>query len=169
MNDEISQLLSRHKSRGVLIDTNLLLLYLVGSFQPDQIRKFKRTSQFTEADYSILSRLVSLFGKIVSTPNILTEVNSLANQLAESYKIPFASILAQCIETITSESYLESRSLVRSPYFAKYGLTDTASFVLAQDQHLVLTDDFKLANTMASKGLDVLNFNHLRFMSWSGS
>ena len=37
---------------------------------------------------------------------------------------------------------------------------------LVKGQYLVLTDDFRLSNYLGKQGIDVLNFNHLRFASW---
>ena len=37
MTDPNVRLVERYCSRGVLVDTNILLLYFVGSFEPDEI------------------------------------------------------------------------------------------------------------------------------------
>ena len=33
----------------------------------------------------------------------------------------------------------------------------------------MLTDDFPLANYLSNQGVDAINFNHLRFESWSSA
>ncbi len=61
---------------------------------------------------------------------------------------------------------LARHGLAQAESFAKFGLTDTAIVKLVKDQFLVLTDDFPLSNYLGKQGVDVLNFNHLRFASW---
>ena len=80
---DVLDLLARYYIKGIIIDTNILLLYLIGRVDRERIPRLKRTAQFTSEDYDILLELVSKFKKVIATPNILTEVNSLANQLGE--------------------------------------------------------------------------------------
>ena len=47
MNAHVSGLMQRYRSRGILVDTNILLLHFVGSFDPSLIARFKRTERFT--------------------------------------------------------------------------------------------------------------------------
>ena len=48
---EVADLLSKYYAKGIVIDTNILLLYLVGSVNHQRITKFKRTAQFIPEDY----------------------------------------------------------------------------------------------------------------------
>ncbi len=77
MSDHVLQLVERYRSRGVLVDSNVLLLYFVGAYQRQLVPRFKRTAQFTVEDYDLLVHFLSNFRRIVTTPNILTEVNGL--------------------------------------------------------------------------------------------
>jgi hypothetical protein len=47
-------LIGKHRSKGVLVDTNLLVLLLVGLVNKRRIRRFKRTRDFTPADFDLL-------------------------------------------------------------------------------------------------------------------
>ena len=51
---------------------------------------------------------------------------------------------------------------VMREYFPRFGLTDTAILRAARREYLVLTDDFRLAQYLGSRNIDVINFNHLR-------
>ena len=163
---QLDYLLTRYKSRGVLIDTNLLLLYFVGIYDPQRIPKFKRTMTFAIEDFFTLLRFFQYFSKVITTPNILTEVNSLANQLPDNIKIAFLPKFAEQLVAL-EEHYLESAELTSTPYFLKLGLTDCGILHLAQGQYLVLTDDFRLAGHLEKQGIDAINFNHIRTMNWS--
>ena len=46
MTDPNLVLIEKYASRGVLVDTNILLLFVVGAFDRELIPRFKRTSHF---------------------------------------------------------------------------------------------------------------------------
>src|SRR5438094_4633228 len=74
-------LIGLYKAKGLLIDTNLLLLYLIGMYDPDRIPRFKRTMSFTVDEFLLLDAIFTNFDKVITTPNILTEISNLSGQL----------------------------------------------------------------------------------------
>jgi rRNA-processing protein FCF1 len=155
------QLVAQYKSKGVLIDTNLLLLLVVGAYDPERISRFKRTDKFTADDFYTLAAFFNSFDRVVTTPHVLTEVSNLAGQLPDALKTAFYSLFAQHI-ALLEEYYVESRQLSSVSQFPKLGLTDCGIMELSRNQYLVLTDDFRLAGHLDSQGIDVINFNHIR-------
>lgn len=107
MNEHIVELVRRHRAKGVLVDTNILLLLFVGLFDPAQIPKFKRTAQFAPEDYGLLHEFLDCFVRIVTTPNILTEACNLAGQLPDWAKDRCAPLLTGRICAM-DEKYVES-------------------------------------------------------------
>ncbi|WP_016952269.1 PIN domain-containing protein [Anabaena sp. PCC 7108] len=168
MKDLIKKLISRYHQKGILIDTNILLLFLVGSVNKERITKFNRTQQFIPEDYELLLEFMGKFQKLVTTPNILTEVNSLANQLGEPERSQCFAIFARFVQNvdILNEHYIKSQEAVSADKFIKFGLTDSGIFTLAQSKYLVLTDDLKLANYLQNVEVDVINFNNIRVLNW---
>ena len=81
MNQQINEIFDRYQQSGILIDTNILLLYFVGSYDIQQISRFKRTKKFVVEDYKLLTRIWNSFKKIVTTPHILTEVSNWGKDL----------------------------------------------------------------------------------------
>lgn len=79
MTPSIASLFTQYRQKGILIDTNILLLYFVGTVNRARISRFNRTEKFTPEDYDTLIEIINFFPKRVTTPNILTEVNSLTN------------------------------------------------------------------------------------------
>jgi len=71
-------LIEKHRSKGALIDANLLVLYLVGKTNKRRIRDFKPCDRFETEDFDLLEDLVGYLGKVFTTPHILTEVSNLA-------------------------------------------------------------------------------------------
>jgi hypothetical protein len=155
--------LQKYRSKGLLVDTNLLLLYLIGVARPDRVTTFKPiTNQgFIWEDFERLNRIVSGFNRLITTPHIMTEVS---NHLGKT-KGQDRHDLCQIIRRLTQlwdERYATSAALSQRDEFAKFGLTDTAISEAAPGRFLVITVDFELTGYLAKKRVDVINFNHLR-------
>lgn len=126
MNTEfLDGLISKYGNKGVLIDANLLLMYLLGSYDLAAMRAFKRTQQYSREDWQMMERLTRRFKKMVTTPNVITEVSNLAGQLGEPIKTRFFSQMAKGVERLTEE-YCPSLDACLHQYFAKCGVTDCA-------------------------------------------
>ncbi|WP_204102286.1 MULTISPECIES: PIN domain-containing protein [Spirulina sp. CCY15215] len=161
MKKYINNLLQRYKQKGLLIDTNILLVLFVGKVNRQRISQFNRTEGFTAKDYDVLIKIIKRFSKIVTTPNILTEVNSLINQLKEPERSQCLELFSDLLSRV-DEFYLESKRISEIEKFSKFGLTDCGILDLAKDRYLVLTNDFKLANYLESRGIDTINFTHIQ-------
>jgi hypothetical protein len=59
----------------VAIDSNLLLLLVVGMTEKDYVSKHKRLKEFTLSDYDLLQEQLTVATEIVVTPNTLTETS----------------------------------------------------------------------------------------------
>lgn len=163
--NEIESLFSRYQQKGVLVDTNILLLYFIGATNRERIVRFNRTQNFIPEDYDLLLQVLGYFQIVATTPNILTEVGNLANQLGEPERSRCFALFAQGI-LIFEETYLESKRVVTDQQFTKFGLTDCGILSFAKDQYLVLTDDLRLADYLQRQGVNTVNFNNLRVLGW---
>jgi hypothetical protein len=152
------------RSDKLLLDTNLLILLVIGLTDPEQIERFKRTRAYTRADYALLSRFVNGYRALVTTPNVLTETSNLAGQLAEPLRKRALAVLAGFING-AEERYYVSRALSEDKLYLQLGLTDTAVKHAAAEQIAILTDDLPLYGRLTSQGAEVFNFNHLRFQA----
>jgi len=162
---DIEKLIFKYKNKGILPDSNILLVYFIGSYNDNLISSFKRTKTFTIEDFKTLSKIISFFGKVYTTPNILTEVGNLSNQLPEKTKIKYYDEFKNYV-SLLNENYFESKVICNTSHFNKYGLTDSSIIELSQKKYLVLTDDFRLSNYLNTVGIDVINFNHIRMINW---
>jgi rRNA-processing protein FCF1 len=161
----MEEIILRYRKKGVLIDANLLLLLGIGTLNQDYIPKFKRTNRYVVEDFLTLTSFLSLFTKVVTTPNILTEVSNLANSLTGNYRVQFGAILSQLIEVL-EENYLASQSVANTYELYHFGLSDSTILKLVKEQYLLLTDDLKLSHYAMGNGIDVVNFNHIRIQNW---
>jgi hypothetical protein len=157
-------LIEKHRGRGVLVDANLLVLFLVGSVNKRRILTFKRTQNFTIEDFDLLTRLIKWFGKLFATPHVLSQTSDLADlrdkELGEIRRL--FEVLVEQIE----ESYDASRVLVADPMFERFGLTDAAIAKVCSRGILVVTADVELQLEVQRQGADALNFNHVRPLEW---
>ncbi|NUO79552.1 hypothetical protein HUU05_05715 [candidate division KSB1 bacterium] len=163
--DHLRKLLEIYRNRGLLLDANLLLLYVVGRCDIRAVTSFKRTKVFTPEDYDLLENFVRYFSNIVATPNILTEVSNFLNQLPDNIKVEHFLEFADIIRSL-NEKYVASAVLAIQPQFEKFGLTDFSIIAEARGKYLVLTDDFRLSNYLQSLQVDAINFNHIRTYNW---
>lgn len=144
--------------RGVVLDTNLLLLLWVGRWNPDAISQHKRTLKFDKDDYRRLEVFLSRFRTVVVTPSILTEASNLIRQFKSQREL--TTTLVEQIPLL-DERHLPSVGVVQLEAFVPLGLTDAGIVSLAKEQWLVLTDEFELFGRLSSEELPVVNFNYL--------
>ncbi len=166
MNQTTTQLTNKYVDRGILVDSNLLLLLVIGLLDRTLVPRFKRTCQFAQEDYDTLSNYLRLFSCRVTTPNNLTEVSNLARQIGKKRAEKMFSVVFPNFIGILDERYIDSRSVTQDDLFPKLGLTDTAILHLVRGKYLLLTDDLQLSGVYEKTGGDVVNFNHIRTYNW---
>lgn len=160
-----AELVEKHRGRRILVDSNLLLLFFIGAYEKELIPKFKRTDKFLVEDFETLLNFLNLFRQVVTTPNVLTEVSNLANQLPENVKDGFYKL----VHSLTSgwdERFIPSNTLLSDTELRILGLADVSISLAGKNPVLVLTDNLRLAGKLQRRGLDVVNFNHLRSYVW---
>lgn len=160
-NTYVKQLVDQYRNRGVVIDTNLFLLWIVGMTNPKRIEKFKRTRKYTVADYRQLTRFMSQFTKIITTPNIVTEVYNLANQLESRDRTRCLNWLKKVLESKIIEQYVPSSDIIQDERFTDFGVTDCGIKQISLNTFLVLSDDLKLVSYLRQSGVDAVNFENL--------
>lgn len=154
--------LARYRTRGAVIDANLLLLLLVGTVRRELVGAFKRTRQYTAEDWDVLEGVLGQLGTLVTTPNVLTEVSNLGDWLEGPDRERFVQAFRLFVGQVR-ESRRESRRLVGHDAFPALGLTDVSLAQAARKGHrLLVTDDFALHQRCERDGIASLNFSHLR-------
>lgn len=160
INTYVEQLLIEYKNKGAIIDTPLLLLYFIGKYDINRIKTFKRTEIYSEEEFYIIGNLIlGHFSKILTTPNILTEISNLSGQLPEKEK--FYEKLKTEIN-ILDEKYFPSKTLCENEKFSEFGLTDISIKFLANRKYLIITDDLPFVNFLQNKKIPVINWNWLK-------
>lgn len=159
----LENLISKHRHSGLLIDTNLLLLLVVGLYDRRRIENFKRTSSYAQSDFQRIGWLHGQFQKLWTTPNILTEVDNLGRQLPKN-EWPGFSVALKNLNLKITENHVKSAIAMERKSFVRLGLTDNVTLSIA-NSYLLISDDFALCIEASQLGYDAVNFNHLRQIS----
>lgn len=147
--------------RRILIDANLLVLWIFGHVAPDMIGT-RRTAKYTVEYFKLLQDLLLEYEEFLITPSVATEVSNLIGTLQGKHLHKARRILQASLQ-IWTEVYEDSRTLSGNPAFAWAGLTDVAIRSAAHEGVVALTDDGPLHGWLCREGVNAINFTHLRF------
>lgn len=162
MSGRFRGIVSQYQSQSLLVDANLLLLFLVGATDPAGIKKFARTSDDKVTDFEAVESMMAAFAtRLVTTPYILTEVSNLANKLSGDRRSAFFDKFAEWIPFF-DETVTRSSDVCLLDHFSTFGLTDLGILRVARGAFLVLTDDGRLAAHLQTSGVDVVTLSQLR-------
>ena len=148
----------------LLIDTNVLVLFIIGTVNRRRIESFKRTRQYTVGDFDFLIRVLANWQSHCTVAHVLAEVSNLTD-LPGSELHEARRVLKEVISVLT-EHTAPSAQATSDRSFQTLGLTDASIVVAAREQSCtVLTDDLDLYLHLHRNGLPALNFTHLRARS----
>jgi len=155
----IAQSLAR---RTVVVDSNLLLLLVVGLWNPRAIAVHKRLSAHTYADFLELSRFLSSFHTVVTTAHVLAEVSNLAGFATGATREAILLQLASVIKTL-DERAIPATVVSSQPEFKVFGITDAALSLLCADM-LLLTEDGRLARHLQLRGFSAWTLDQVKML-----
>lgn len=133
-------------SKKLIIDTNILLLFIIGyQLKGQYISKSKRLQGYTLEDYNILIEIIKEFEKIYITPYIVTEVSNLidlhGDVRTEIFK--YFELIIQAVEIID----IDVKNDANGDYFHHFGITDHSLIKLIKD-YTIITNDRKLTSVL---------------------
>lgn len=162
----IAQLIARYRNAGLLIDANLLIGLVVGLLDRKLIENNRATIRpFTDEDSDLLVAFVGRFTRLITTPHILTELSNLSGKLPSHLHEKVRLVIKGLVLSRLFEENVSAATLVGHALFTRFGVADTAIHLIAPKKYLVLTDEFSLAQTLNARGVDVVNFNHIRMLA----
>ena len=142
---------------ALLIDTNLLLLYLIGNADPQMVG-FKPVETYDLDDLAVVTRIAGRHKRHVSLPNILSEASNLIKQSA----LPDPGTLIAGYVARLAEIFVPSANAIRQADYARLGLTDAAILRLADQSLTVLTTDNDLWGRLVANEIDAVNILHAK-------
>ena len=145
------------------IDSNLLVLLVVGSVDPGRITSHSRTRTFTPEDYKRLLSITRKLKSVFVMPNTLTEVSNLLKNKKDPRFLKKLQIL---IEN-SKEIVVASEDASRRSEFVRLGLTDSALLEVISAERPLITVDLELYGAAMAKGKEAaINFTHLSASSY---
>ncbi len=130
-------------ARQVVVDSNLLLLLVVGSVRRDLIERHKRLGQFVPADYDTVLDVLRDVEELVVTPNTLTETSNLLGFAGSEHAELLAGGLQRLVDSCI-EVYVPSAEATKRPEFVYLGLTDAGLLEQVSRERPLLTVDGSL-------------------------
>lgn len=149
---------------AVAVDSNLLLLLVVGMTSRDYVDKHKRLKEFTVEDFDLLQEQLSAATEIVVTPNTLTETSNLIDHIADPARTKIYQTLRTLVKSPgAKEVYVASTGAVENTELPRLGLTDCVLLDACSTGTPLITVDLHLYLAVIARGDKALNFNHLRY------
>jgi hypothetical protein len=148
--------------REVIIDSNIFILFLAGQINENKIERYTRNSLYTKDDYYFLLNILADYDKIITSPNILTEVDNILNRITGEDKYKYL-VLAKTIYKQTIEKYIETEIVAQNWFFDSLGITDASILMMAKDCELLISGDSSLCDY--AKSLDIKTFDFKEYLN----
>lgn len=168
-NDTASKIWKYRRS-GVLVDTNILLVYFVGLYDNVTGHRLVNTFKYTKGDYGpgdfdVLNAFLENFDVLVTTPHVLTEVsNSIIGELTDPAKDLCLGLIQETIPAAFQEHHVAAADLLAEDKFRTYGVADMGILrSAAAGPYLVLTDDNRLSPYLNRAGIDTLSLPEIKY------
>ncbi len=157
----LEDLIRKHGKQGVFLDTNLLVMFLIGTYDKTLVPRFKRTSMYTTEDFEWLDTYVSRFSKIIVTPQVMAEAWNFVEKLGKEIEQFLNVVLPKLF--LFDEEYVDKDTVLQAKGFCYVGVTDMSVIQAGVNlKCLVITDDLRAFSYFCQFGVTTININHLR-------
>ncbi len=149
---------------SVILDSNILILFLVGHITPNKISSHNATSIYTLEHFEFLLDKVRKFDHILTCPNIVTEVDNVLNNFKGENRNTFLD-LTKTIYKNSIEKYISTKSILDLWQYDKLGITDTAILSMANECDLLISGDSGLCDQVVALGLGSKLFDFKKYVN----
>ena len=150
--------------RTLLIDTNVLVLLIVGSISPDEIYNHKRLQQYNIESHRVLLNYIKDYQTFWVTSHVVAETSNLLKSHNERLTIACRKGLAGFLmQSNVHESHMRTVLLVEKlqALILRGGIPDCGLVQKSKRTNNLLTDDFDLYTMVVQQGLKATKFEHL--------
>ena len=169
MPNDVASKIRRYRRTGVLVDTNLLLVYIVGLYDTATGYRLINTFKYTKDDYEVrdfdtLNTFLRHFDVLVTTPHILAEVsNIIIGGLKNPARDLCLGLIQETIPAAFHEHYPPANDLLAEDLFRTYGVADMGLLQSAKSgPYLVFTDDDRLSSYLNQVRVDTLSLPEIK-------
>jgi len=170
MIDYTTYVVDKYCRKGIIVDTNVMLVYIVGIYGHNYLPKFKRTRGYDREVFEYIYSVLAQFRRHIITPHILTELSNLSPKIRDNKQdnklAAYFTVFKDVLER-ASERYINKDNILNSTLLPKLGVTDLTIIEAAEKYKcLVFTDDGPATGCMRHKGIEVLNLKEIRTALW---
>lgn len=170
--DEIKKYIFNYNPDGLILDTNILILLLIGNYDKNLIETYPPLTDtgksYTVDDFKVLSEILGFFKTLVITPQILSELSSLVikptNGLYDAVRDKYISSIVARLRN-SQERFHKSRFLwdLEIKILRDYGFTDMNLIGLSKNKKLpILTDDLPFY-IYAQQTIPIMNYQTIKY------
>lgn len=143
-----------------VIDTEPLILYVVGMINKNYIGQSRKTSIYNRLDFELLQNAIGNISNLLVPPNVWTETDNHLNNIVGQYNFIYYELLKNFIANST-EKYIKTNNIINESTFSLLGITDTILLKLAKTTGNLITADSKLSNYARSNGINVYDLKEV--------
>jgi len=155
-------------AKSILLDTNLLVVLVVGLTSPAEIGKHKRTRNYTPEDFLTLQEALQNYQQLWVTSQAVAECSNLIRQTNKPMAEQLMKTLSNLVST-AKESNITSTEIFKESSVLALGVADAGITKKSKRVTTLLTADLDLYLEVDRKFGNAINFNHIRTGSWDFS
>jgi len=166
-NSYIEFLIKKYRTKGIAIDTEILLLLCVGLFNEGLIKRkgFKRTDKYSVDEFRIAQGIIKQISPHIVTPHVLAEFSNFSNELKERRKGYYSAIDSFLKNEL--EIYYPKEEILDEPFISFLGFADISLYKTCRDEGCVLfTADSPLTGFLRRQNIDVINMVEIQAELW---
>ena len=144
--------------RKIVLDSNIFILYISGLINKSQIANYARKSDWNDADFMYLYEFINEEkSEIITTPNILTEVDNILNRISGDDKYKYLCLIRE-IYLRSVEEYIESEDASNGDFFDQLGLADSTVLKVAIRADVLISADSELCRYAKALNIKFIDF-----------
>lgn len=152
-------------AKSILLDTNLLVVLVVGLLDPSMIGNHKRTKNYTPEDFESLKSVLDNYQELWITNQSVAEASNLLRHTNADNAEKLLKILSNLVSRY-KESNISSRDIFEESCALKLGVTDAGLARKSKRVTNLLTADLDLYLEVSGRFNNAINFNHIRTGAW---
>lgn len=159
---------------GLVLDANMLTVYIVGHINPERMQDFNITHEYDCKDYQMIKHYIecSRGKKAITTPYVISEISHLLgiepnrSKKGKPLNKPEAFDKAIAVLSFLSEFTETNVRAMAKKYgtnsLVRFGIPDVSLVEAVNEKAAFLSSDSQLCDEMSSRGLPALHYSRAR-------
>ena len=146
----------------IIIDTNLLVLLVVGSTSLDFIASHKRTTEYDIDAFRVLEIILEGTTSFIANASTLAETSNFIREFREPGRSAVVATFDSYIKQ-AAETSINAVTAISRPEYRVLGFTDAIILEMQKaGSAALITDDLDLYVASVTAGYEAYNFSHIR-------